>query len=106
MKGSPKKLTWNPQAEEVFEALKRAFTSTPVLKHPDPSKPFSVEVDASETRVGAGLSQRSGIFQYLPALILAHSLTGIFLSSRFDPSVLLEVHFIQVLIIQTFGRYI
>lgn len=32
----------------------------PILKHPDPSKPFIVELDASERRVGAILLQRFG----------------------------------------------
>lgn len=31
-----------------------------MLKHPDPSKPFTGEVDASETGVGAVLSQWFG----------------------------------------------
>lgn len=34
------------------------LTTAPILKHPDPKKPFIVEVYASETVVGAILSQR------------------------------------------------
>lgn len=45
---------------EAFEALKKAFTSAPLLIHPDPNKPFVVEVDASTTGVGAVLSQQQG----------------------------------------------
>lgn len=32
----------------------------PILKHPDPNRPFVVEVDASDTGVGAMLSQDFG----------------------------------------------
>lgn len=39
---------------------KTTFTTAPILKHPDPTKPFVVEVDASEAGVGAILSQRFG----------------------------------------------
>ena len=51
--------TWSQEAEEAFVFLKRAFTSAPVLRHPDPEEPFIVEADASDTAVGAVLSQRN-----------------------------------------------
>lgn len=57
LKGGPKKLSWNINAEEGFERLKDAFTTAPVLKHPDPSRQFTVEVDASNVGVGVNLSQ-------------------------------------------------
>ena len=60
LKGAPKRIRWTEQAEEVFRELKEAFTSAPILTHPDPSKQFVVEVYASETGVGAVLSQRVG----------------------------------------------
>lgn len=40
--------------------LKEAFTTAPLLKHPDPQKQFIVEVDALNTGVGAILSQKFG----------------------------------------------
>ena len=50
---------WTPQAEEAFLELKSRFTSAPVLTMPDPTRQFLVEVDASDSGVGAVLSQRS-----------------------------------------------
>ncbi|KAI2646996.1 Transposon Tf2-9 polyprotein [Labeo rohita] len=58
--GKPRTLTWTPEATLAFERLKEAFTSAPILVHPDPQKPFVVEVDASTTGVGAILSQQQG----------------------------------------------
>lgn len=52
-------MAWNP-ADQALTQLKNAFTSSPILRHPDPSKPFIVEVDVSETGVGTILSQRYG----------------------------------------------
>lgn len=49
-------LQWNPAADQAFKCLKAVFISGPILKHPDPSKPFIVEVDTSETGIGAVLS--------------------------------------------------
>ena len=41
------KFVWNEKVEEVFKALKKAFTSVSILVHVDPSKPFFIEIDAS-----------------------------------------------------------
>ncbi|KAK3530547.1 hypothetical protein QTP86_027911 [Hemibagrus guttatus] len=46
--------------QEVFNTLKEAFTTAPLLVHPDPDRPFIVEVDAYTTGVGAVLSQQQG----------------------------------------------
>lgn len=57
LKGKPKVLNWNPEAQRTFTALKTAFTTAPLLCHPNPDKVFILEVDASTTGVGAILSQ-------------------------------------------------
>lgn len=46
--------------DKAFQGLKWVFTSAPILQHPDPEKPFIVEVDASDTGVGAIVSQCFG----------------------------------------------
>ncbi|KAK3518378.1 hypothetical protein QTP86_003532 [Hemibagrus guttatus] len=43
-----------------MDEKKQAFTTAPLLVHPDPERPFVVEVDASTTGVGAVLSQQQG----------------------------------------------
>ena len=53
------RFTWGPEAGEAFQTLKGKFTSAPILVHPDLERQFIVEVDASNTGVGAVLSQRS-----------------------------------------------
>ncbi|KAK3539827.1 hypothetical protein QTP70_013334 [Hemibagrus guttatus] len=60
LRNKPKSLAWSPATEETFNTLKKAFTTAPLLVHPDPDKPFIVEVDASMTGVGAVLSQQQG----------------------------------------------
>ena len=51
------KLDWNPTMEEAFQLLKTTFTTAPVLIHPDFSKPFFIEIDASNFALEAVLSQ-------------------------------------------------
>lgn len=50
---------WSSEADDVFSKLKSLFISAPVLCHPDPSGQFIVEVDTSDSGVGAVLSLRS-----------------------------------------------
>ncbi|KAL0172961.1 hypothetical protein M9458_033272 [Cirrhinus mrigala] len=58
LKNKPKKLTWPETADQAFLLLKQLFTQAPILIHPNPDLPFTVEVDASSTGVGAVLSQQ------------------------------------------------
>ncbi|KAK3537116.1 hypothetical protein QTP70_002129 [Hemibagrus guttatus] len=60
LRGKPKRLTWTDQARAAFQQLKDCFTTAPILRHPDPDRPFVVEVDTSSSGLGAVLSQRHG----------------------------------------------
>ncbi len=60
LKGGKPYLAWSTAASEAFQQLKQRFTSAPILHHPDPELEFTVEVDASNTGIGAVLSQRQG----------------------------------------------
>ncbi len=48
-----------PKAEAAFTKLRSRFVSASILRAPDPTRQFVVEVDASEVGVGAVLSQRA-----------------------------------------------
>ena len=52
------KFKWNDKCEKSFQELKKKLTSAPILMHPDTSKQFIVECDASNFAIGAILSQK------------------------------------------------
>ncbi|KAK3554944.1 hypothetical protein QTP86_001877 [Hemibagrus guttatus] len=60
LKGPPKHLRWAEEAQGAFMKLNRNFTTSLILRHPDPKRPFIMEVDASNCGIGAVLSQRHG----------------------------------------------
>ncbi|MBN3310870.1 TBPL1 protein, partial [Amia calva] len=60
LNGSVCTLSWSASATDAFHCLKMLFITAPVLKHPDSSLPFVIEVDASESGVGTVLSQCHG----------------------------------------------
>jgi hypothetical protein len=51
---------WAEPQQEVFECLKAALTERPVLAYPDFTKPFKLVTDASQTGLGAALTQDQG----------------------------------------------
>ncbi|KAJ1088807.1 hypothetical protein NDU88_001962 [Pleurodeles waltl] len=53
------KFVCSPEADQAFSTLKEAFSTAPVLTHPDANQPFIVEADASDVAIGAVLSQRN-----------------------------------------------
>ena len=53
-------LTWSNESLASFHELKESMTSPPILAAADRSKPFEIEVDASDTGCGAVLRQRLG----------------------------------------------
>ena len=56
---------WSEKAEAAFHKLKKAMVNPPVLTLPDFSKPFVVETDASNTRIGAVLMQEGHPLAYI-----------------------------------------
>ncbi len=50
---------WSNSAEAAFTKLRSRFVSASILRAPDPTRQFVVEVDALEVGVGAVLSQRA-----------------------------------------------
>lgn len=62
---------WTPTTTEAFLNLKKAVTSTPVLRLPDFNKVFTIECDASRTGIGAVLMQEGQ-----PIAFLSQALKG------------------------------
>ncbi|KAL0151693.1 hypothetical protein M9458_052992 [Cirrhinus mrigala] len=52
LRGKPRRLTWDPASHEAFQHIKKLFSTAPLLHHPDPNLPFTVDADASTTGVG------------------------------------------------------
>src|SRR6516164_945641 len=72
-----RKFEWGALQEQAFLAMKEAFLRVPVLIMPDPTKPFTVEADASKWAMGAILKQRDMNGDWHPC--------G-FISKTFDPT--------------------
>ena len=49
---------WENPQHQAFETLKRRVTTEPILIHPNPTKQYTLEVDASGFALGAVLSQK------------------------------------------------
>src|SRR6267154_1414689 len=49
---------WTPMCTQALDRIIHILTNAPVLTHPDPAKPYELEVDASDYATGAILFQR------------------------------------------------
>ena len=49
---------WTSECQEAFNALRTQLVSTPVLAYPDFTRPFLLDTDASDSGIGAVLSQQ------------------------------------------------
>ena len=54
----PKEFKWMPEHQQVFDALKEALLTAPVLGYPNFSREFVLETNASLQGLGAVLSQQ------------------------------------------------
>lgn len=70
------KFTMTPAAEESFHNLKQALTTAPVLKHPDFTKRFFIQCDASESGIGAVLFQKGDEGEENPIAFYSQKLNG------------------------------
>jgi hypothetical protein len=52
-----RKFEWTNECQSAFEELKNQLVSSPILAHPDFSKTFILDTDASNEAIGAVLSQ-------------------------------------------------
>ena len=54
----PKKLDWDKNMQQSFDAIKLALSNAAMLAHPDSSLPLAITSDASDVAIGAVLEQR------------------------------------------------
>lgn len=73
---SKRRFVWDAAAETAFPSLKERFTTAPILVLPDSGRPFVVEVDASDLRVGAVLSQRAADNKLHPCTFFSRRLSS------------------------------
>lgn len=57
LKGNNLPFKWNESANGAFERLKSLLTNPPILTPPDFGQPFTIQCDASDTGIGAVLTQ-------------------------------------------------
>ncbi|XP_077318945.1 uncharacterized protein LOC143940971 [Lithobates pipiens] len=70
----PKVVSWTPECEQAFQALKEALARAPVLQAPDFTRRFLVQTDASAYGLGAVLSQVDDAGEEHPILYLSRKL--------------------------------
>ena len=58
---------WNSDCQTAFDALKSALTTSPILAYPELGAKFILDTDASDTGVGAVLSQEKGGLEHVIA---------------------------------------
>ena len=68
-----KEFNWEESQQTSFETLKERLCTHPILLFPDFDKPFTLKTDASDTAIGAVLSQEKDNFDH-PAAYLSRSL--------------------------------
>lgn len=71
-----KNFEFGEEAKRAFEKLKKALTSSPVLIHPDFSKHFYIQCDASDVGVGGVLFQRDENGAEHPIAFVSKKLTA------------------------------
>jgi hypothetical protein len=70
------KWEWGSREQESFQAIKDAICQKPVLVHPDPTKPYYLETDASGAAMGAVLNQRQEDGRLHPIAYMSQSFAG------------------------------
>ena len=73
-KTEPQLVRWTSKCNEAFLKLRSALTSHPLLWSPDFSRPFLLQTDASEFRVGAVLGQEDDEGLDHPVSYFSHKL--------------------------------
>lgn len=70
------RFVWSDAAQMAFDKLKQSLTSAPVLSHPDFTRPFVIQCDASNTGVGGVLYQLDEEGEEHPIAFMSHKLNS------------------------------
>uniref|UniRef100_A0A8C2IR24 Reverse transcriptase RNase H-like domain-containing protein n=1 Tax=Cyprinus carpio TaxID=7962 RepID=A0A8C2IR24_CYPCA len=73
-KGQPEKVSWTSETEAAFHRIKAALTTEPVFRAPNFNRPFLLQTDASDTGLGAVLSQGHNGEEH-PVMFISRKLT-------------------------------
>ena len=57
LKSKGKNFSWQEEQHSIFDQIKQALAIAPILAIVDPTKPFVLEMDASDKAIGAVLLQ-------------------------------------------------
>ena len=85
------KLEWSVEADQTFEALKKAFTTVPILIHPDFQKPFFLKNDAFDFALETVLSQASEDGCFHPVAFHLQKFTAVEINYDIDDKELLAI---------------
>jgi hypothetical protein len=83
--------TWGEAQQLAFDEIKEAISKEPTLAHPDQSKPYFLETDASGAAMGAVLSQRQEDGHLQPIAFMSSSFSPAELNSDTHDKVLLAI---------------
>ena len=67
---------WNPECQQAFDQLKDLCTKTPILAYANYKKPFQLQTDASDLRLGAVLYQNDSDGHQRVIAYASHSLSN------------------------------
>ncbi|PAA71184.1 hypothetical protein BOX15_Mlig013006g1 [Macrostomum lignano] len=71
----PNKFVWTNAAQAAFEKLKQLLSTDILLVHPNPRKPYFLHTDASDTAIGAVLSQLDDSNHQRPVAYISKTLS-------------------------------
>ena len=66
---------WTEECQKAFDFLKDSLTVVPFLAYPDTNKPYVLYTDASNTCIGACLTQKTDQGEEKPIYFLSHKLS-------------------------------
>jgi transposase InsO family protein len=66
---------WTPECQTAFEFLKNSLAVVPLLAYPDTNKPYVLYTDASDSCLGACLTQETDEGEEKPIYFLSHKLS-------------------------------